>query len=153
VKLLKLVATICIIAGLVGIAWGIYQEQQKKELYLDLHEGPHVLIDVNNDGKINATDFDVDGNGRIDMGDITIVAGKYGAKVGDSKYDKKCDFNGDGIIGRVDIDLIEAYFGYSGLSLFNIGTTTGQAFIGGIVLVVVGAVMLVYSRAKGGKTK
>lgn len=46
---------------------------------------------------------DVNGDGKVDILDLTLVSSKYNAVYGDSRYDAKCDMNGDGKIDIFDI--------------------------------------------------
>jgi len=47
---------------------------------------------------------DVDNNGCVDADDVfTYVAPAYGSKIGDPKYDPRCDFDGDGYVSADDV--------------------------------------------------
>ena len=49
---------------------------------------------------------DVDGNGKVDLNDLSKVALAYGTKTGNAKYNAKYDINSDGVIDIVDLVLV-----------------------------------------------
>jgi uncharacterized protein YvpB len=55
--------------------------------------------------------FDFDGNGTVDVGDIMQVASRWNTKAGDSQYNAKYDFDGDGNITVGDIMKVAAQWG------------------------------------------
>jgi len=83
---------------------------------------PYPIRDMNSDGAINWKDYDVNGDGRVDMRDIVKVAAAYGSSVGDEKYNSRVDFNGDGVIDDYDLNAIKSYFGQGQLSLIQLLT-------------------------------
>ncbi|MGL4774037.1 MAG: glycosyl hydrolase family 18 protein, partial [Clostridium sp.] len=46
---------------------------------------------------------DVNGDGFVDITDLSQVASRYNSKYGEALYDAKCDMNGDGIIDIYDL--------------------------------------------------
>jgi len=96
-----------------------------------LGKGKMALYDMNGDGIVDWHDLDINEDGKVDMRDIVAVSASYGSKIGDAKYNPKCDFNMDGVIDDADINLITQYFGYplSIYNLFNITLPIGQLFI------------------------
>ena len=56
--------------------------------------------------KTNEVNFDVNGDGKIDIEDISKVALKYNVNSTDSKWDSTLDFNKDNIIDVYDLTLI-----------------------------------------------
>lgn len=57
--------------------------------------------------------LDVNGDGKVDMQDIDLVASKFGAQRGQPAYDWLLDINSDGIIDMVDVSLVARNFGKS----------------------------------------
>jgi hypothetical protein len=49
---------------------------------------------------------DLNGNSKVDLGDLVILAQAYGSKMGDPKWNPIADINGDGKIGLVDLTII-----------------------------------------------
>jgi hypothetical protein len=76
-------------------------------------------------GEIDATDNafdrwvlvtiagDVDGNGQVDIFDIVLMAGGYGAEPPNPKYDPNCDIDGDGDVDIFDIVMAAGNYGKS----------------------------------------
>lgn len=56
---------------------------------------------------------DVNGNKRVDIFDIVYIAGGYGTKPPNSRYDPNCDINGDGDIDIFDIVIAAGNYGRS----------------------------------------
>jgi hypothetical protein len=54
---------------------------------------------------------DVDGNGKINIVDLALIAKAYGFGIGDLRYRSECDLNGDGSIGIVDLTIAARNFG------------------------------------------
>jgi hypothetical protein len=64
------------------------------------------------DGKICVTlAGDVDGNYNVNIFDIVRIAGGYGSKEGQTKYDGNCDIDGDGDIDIFDVVLAAGNYG------------------------------------------
>jgi hypothetical protein len=61
-----------------------------------------------NVGKISA---DLDGNGIIDIADVTIVALAFYSEPGDSLWNPIADLDGNNIIDIVDITMVAIHFG------------------------------------------
>ena len=55
--------------------------------------------------------FDLNGDGFIDMSDIIMVGQAYGAVRGDDNYDERLDFDQDGTIGALELNILAAMFG------------------------------------------
>ena len=68
---------------------------------------PYAIRDMNGDGVIDWRDYDVDGDGHVDIIDISQVARAYGSTIGDEKYNTRVDFNGDGVIDDFDLNAIK----------------------------------------------
>jgi predicted secreted protein len=66
------------------------------------------------DGQVTVTDSipgDLDGDCDVDVLDIMIVAGHWGALQGQPQYDPACDMDSDGDIDVVDIMLVASHWG------------------------------------------
>jgi hypothetical protein len=55
--------------------------------------------------------WDIDGNKRVDLGDMVILARAYGSKVGDKQYDNTADLNGDGRVDDADLQILRQHYG------------------------------------------
>lgn len=60
---------------------------------------------------ISCTQVDFDRDGTVTILDITLIANANGTKVGDPKFNKVYDLNGDGVISQLDIDIVSGFFG------------------------------------------
>lgn len=58
-----------------------------------------------------ATPWDVNGDGKVDIKDILIVAKAYGSNPGDPNYDPRADVNGDSKIDIKDILIVAKHYG------------------------------------------
>jgi hypothetical protein len=56
---------------------------------------------------------DLNGDGRVDIRDIAIVAMAYGRKSGDPKWNAIADVNGDGIVNILDVSFVAKDYGKS----------------------------------------
>jgi hypothetical protein len=56
---------------------------------------------------------DVNGDGKVDMGDIMIVLRAFGTKPGYPRWDARCDLNADGQIDLSDVIIVLWNFGKS----------------------------------------
>jgi hypothetical protein len=54
---------------------------------------------------------DVNGDGRVDLKDIALVARALGSSPGSLNWNPACDLNGDGVINMRDIALVARHFG------------------------------------------
>ena len=66
------------------------------------------------DGQVTVTDSipgDLDGDCDVDVLDIMIVAGHWGALQGQPQYDPACDMDSDGDVDVVDIMLVASHWG------------------------------------------
>jgi hypothetical protein len=118
---------------------------------------PYEIRDMNGDGKIDWKDYDINGDGKVDMRDIVQVAFAYGSEAGDSRFNPRCDFNGDGVINDYDINAIKDYFGqgqdYFGQGQLSVIELMGYRLMGqrgpflimGLVAAVFGLALLVYA--------
>ena len=109
------------------------------------------FYDFNGDGIFDWRDLDINEDGQIDIYDVAQVSSRIGTQKGDEDYWDRCDFNQDGKIDEVDLYLIKAFYGYP-LSMFNVllsvSTQSGQLFMLGLALTILGVVLYV---VKGGK--
>jgi minor extracellular serine protease Vpr len=55
--------------------------------------------------------WDIDGNKRVDLGDMVILARAYGSKIGDKGYDNAADLNGDGRVDDADLQILRQHYG------------------------------------------
>ena len=54
---------------------------------------------------------DIDGNGRVNIVDIGLIARVYSSMTGDDRYESLCDLNDDGVIDIVDLTVAAIDFG------------------------------------------
>jgi hypothetical protein len=54
---------------------------------------------------------DVNGDGKVRIDDVLLVINAYGSKVGDPRYDPRCDFNHDGKVLIDDVLTCVSHFG------------------------------------------
>jgi Ca2+-binding EF-hand superfamily protein len=110
-------------------------------------KGRQALYDMNGDGIVDWHDLDINNDGKVDIRDIVLVANAYGSKIGDAKYNPRCDFNQDGVIDDNDVNLIKPFFGYPhsiiDISFLNPISPLGQLFIAGVLMALIGLVMMV----------
>jgi len=62
--------------------------------------------------KYDESPGDLDDNKRVDGADLIILATAFGSKSGESGYNERADFNGDGIVDGVDLVTLSAVFGH-----------------------------------------
>jgi len=55
--------------------------------------------------------WDIDGNKRVDLGDMVALARAYGSKAGDKWYDNMADLNGDGRVDDADLQILRQHYG------------------------------------------
>ena len=55
--------------------------------------------------------WDIDGNKRVDLGDMVALARAYGSKAGDNRYDNTADLNGDGRVDDADLQILRQHYG------------------------------------------
>ena len=55
--------------------------------------------------------WDVDGNKRVDIADVVILARAYGSTAGEQRYDNAADLNGDGRVDEADLQILRLHFG------------------------------------------
>jgi minor extracellular serine protease Vpr len=55
--------------------------------------------------------WDIDGNKRVDLGDMVVLARAYGSKIGDKRYDNTADLNGDGRVDDADLQILRQHYG------------------------------------------
>ncbi|HKY31287.1 MAG TPA: S8 family serine peptidase [Candidatus Polarisedimenticolia bacterium] len=86
--------------------------------------GPRELTVINPDGQsstlpeamtvvFSPARADADGSGRIDIGDLVILAEAFGSLEGDARYDPAADLDGDGAVDGFDLALLASRFGAS----------------------------------------
>lgn len=56
---------------------------------------------------------DVNGDGKVDMKDLGLVARSFGATPSSPRWNAVCDLNGDGIINIKDLGIVARHFGES----------------------------------------
>lgn len=54
---------------------------------------------------------DANGDGKVDIKDVVIVANAYCSKVGDPRYDPQADLNNDGVVDIMDLIIVTLNFG------------------------------------------
>ena len=54
--------------------------------------------------------LDINANGVVDLGDVSVVAADFGSTIGGAKYNPVADFNADGRINLSDISIIALYY-------------------------------------------
>jgi PKD repeat protein len=63
------------------------------------------------DGKISIVFIDVNGDGKVDIMDIAIVAKAFGSDLTSPNWDPRADLNGDGKVDIMDIAMVAIHFG------------------------------------------
>jgi hypothetical protein len=53
----------------------------------------------------------LNGDGRVDIVDVSIVAKAFGSKPGGVGWDSRADVNGDGIVNIMDISIVAKDYG------------------------------------------
>ena len=53
-------------------------------------------------------------DGNVNFADFLTFANKFGSRLGQERYDARCDLNGDGEIGFADFLIFAADFGSTG---------------------------------------
>jgi hypothetical protein len=56
---------------------------------------------------------DINGDGKVDLFDLVLMANAYGSKVGDLKYNPEADFNNDGKVNLLDLVTLATHYGQS----------------------------------------
>jgi len=62
---------------------------------------------------VSALIGDLNGDGKVDMKDVAIVAKAFGSTPGDPHWDPVADLNGDGKIDMKDVAIVAKHFGES----------------------------------------
>ena len=55
--------------------------------------------------------WDIDGNKRVDLFDLVVLARAYGSTSGETSYDNAADLNGDGRVDEADLAIFRPHFG------------------------------------------
>jgi minor extracellular serine protease Vpr len=55
--------------------------------------------------------WDIDGNKRVDVADLVVLARAYDSKAGEQRYDNAADLNGDGRVDDADLQILRLHFG------------------------------------------
>jgi hypothetical protein len=63
---------------------------------------------------------DVNGDGRVDLKDLVIVAKAYGSSMGNSNWNVNADIDGDGTVSYRDVAILQAYFGQEQPEILNV---------------------------------
>jgi hypothetical protein len=69
--------------------------------------------------------LDLNGDGKIDCGDLAIVTASLGKKVGDAGFDPRADVNGDGVVDSLDVNILQPFCNGQGGTLSATATTLG----------------------------
>lgn len=56
---------------------------------------------------------DINGDGKVDLTDLVILAQAYNSKVGDINYNSEADFNNDGKVNLIDLVTLAVHYGQS----------------------------------------
>lgn len=80
-------------------------------LDFDMEYIPHVTLDGVAQVYLPSVFGDVNGDGKVDMKDIAIVAKAFGTVPGDPRWNPEADINGDDKVDMKDIALIARNFG------------------------------------------
>ena len=59
---------------------------------------------------ITCSQVDFDHDGTVTILDMSLISSANGTKVGDPKFNKAYDLNGDGVISQADIDIVSGFF-------------------------------------------
>jgi len=98
-----------------GIAEGLATLQLKDVILVDPNFSliPQVNYDVNDAyvRLIAPSATDLDGNGRVDIADLTIVAVAFGSKPGEPNWNPDADLDKNNIVNVVDIAIVAKNFG------------------------------------------
>jgi hypothetical protein len=54
---------------------------------------------------------DINGDGKVSLADLVILANAYGSKLGDTKWNPNADINGDNIVDLSDLVILANYYG------------------------------------------
>lgn len=103
------------------------------------------MIDKNGDGVVNWKDADVNGDGKVDIHDIALVAGNTGP---DTPGNVRYDLNGDGVVDGMDAAICASYFGSYSLSIFNLYSAQSKLFVTSLVIAVLGFLGMFFYRPK-----
>ncbi|MEM2057337.1 MAG: VWA domain-containing protein [Thermoproteota archaeon] len=63
--------------------------------------------------KVKGHIADIDGNGVVDLIDLTLLARAYDTKRGEERYNDAADLNGDGYVDLADLSILARYYGMS----------------------------------------
>lgn len=55
---------------------------------------------------------DLNGDGKVNLPDLVMLALAYGSKPGDLKWNPMADINGDGVVGLSDLTLLAIHYGH-----------------------------------------
>jgi hypothetical protein len=58
-----------------------------------------------------ATIGDINGDGKVDLKDAVLLAGAYGSRPGEAKWDARCDLDGNGAVGLSDLVTLAYHYG------------------------------------------
>ena len=103
------------------------------------------IADKNGDGQRDWKDADVNVDGYISIGDISLLSANRGKPVTSANW--RCDLNNDNSIDDYDASILESYWGMS-LSIYNPQSRQGSFFIVGLATTAIGAVGYTYTRKK-----
>jgi len=54
---------------------------------------------------------DINGDGKVDLTDLVLVAKAFGSRPGGANYDPRCDLDGNGVVDLTDLVAVAVHFG------------------------------------------
>jgi hypothetical protein len=54
---------------------------------------------------------DINGDGKVNLQDLVLLADSYGSRPGDAKWNRNADLNGDGVVDLADLAILAKYYG------------------------------------------
>jgi DNA-binding HxlR family transcriptional regulator/uncharacterized protein YoxC len=54
---------------------------------------------------------DINGDFKVNLQDLVLLADSYGSKPGDAKWNRNADINGDGVVDSADLAMLAKYYG------------------------------------------
>lgn len=73
--------------------------------------GPPWVETYLNSLRLRYNTADTNGDGKVDLKDVSFVARKFGLQFGNAGYDFRADLNTDGIVNMIDVATVAAAFG------------------------------------------
>jgi hypothetical protein len=74
---------------------------------------PQEIPHTTTDGTVNAGGIpgDINGDGKVSLADLVILALAYGSKPGDAKWNPNADIDGNGVVGLTDLVILALHYG------------------------------------------